>query len=89
MDIHIFIPIFFQKRYHDSTNYSGISFKVCLPLYFLGACNWSSWTECSKTCDIGSQERSRAENCNGDSKETKSCGKPDWCLLETLKKIFW
>ena len=55
----------------------------------LGACNWSSWTECSKTCDIGSQERSRAENCNGDSKETKSCGKPDWCLLETLKNIFW
>ena len=56
---------------------------------FLGACNWSSWTECSKTCDIGPQERIRAENCNGDSKETKSCGKPDWCLLETLKKIFW
>ena len=34
-DIHIFIPRFFQIRYHDSTNlYSGISFKVCLPLFF-------------------------------------------------------
>ena len=52
---------------------------------FLGWGDWSEWSPCSVTCDIGQESRTRSplgeRRCEGPGFETRSCsGPPCTCM---------